>query len=227
MDQQARTAVFCFLFLLAAPAYATNGADYRARYNIPNANAKLVDNQGNGFDPLYGVRNFRSVLNGVYYRGGANNYYNKHLKRDNQNPLPDEGLTNLCEEGFSTAIYLYDTRYSTAPHQVSCRMANGQSNQLEYKQLSILSASNTELQSLLQSMLDHVRNPALGPIYSHCWNGWHASGLTAAYTLRQFCGFTGDEAVQYWNSNTDGTMARATKAFALAFAPFSRLPEWT
>lgn len=61
---------------------------------------KLVDNTGEGYDALYGTRNVRAVLNGVYYRGGANNYYNKHLKRKNSNPLPDEGLLHLCEEGF-------------------------------------------------------------------------------------------------------------------------------
>jgi hypothetical protein len=42
------------------------------------------------------------------------------------------------------------------------------------------------------------------PMLVHCWNGWHASGITSALVLRQFCGINGDEAVAYWNCNTDG-----------------------
>jgi hypothetical protein len=98
--------------VISNPAFATQGSEYRTRYRLSDARQKLVDNQGNGFSLLYGTRNFRSVLNGVYYRGGANNYYHKTNKRDNMNPLPTDGLQNLCEEGFSTALYLYSANYS-------------------------------------------------------------------------------------------------------------------
>ena len=43
-----------------------------------------------------------------------------------------------------------------------------------------------------------------GPIYMHCWNGWHASGLASALALRQFCGMNSKDAVSYWDKNTDG-----------------------
>ena len=62
---------------------------------------KIVDNRGDGFDDLYGTRNLRPILHGVAYRGGANNYYHKTNKRKNNNPLPKDGLQNLCTEGFS------------------------------------------------------------------------------------------------------------------------------
>jgi hypothetical protein len=222
----ARTAVLAVLGLFVNSAMAVNGSDHRGRYAFRDASQKLIDNHGNGFDLLYGTRNVRSVLNGVYYRGGANNVYNRHHKRNNSNPLPDEGLQNLCEEGFSTAIYLYTTNYNTAPHQVTCRMNDGSTNKLVYKQVSILSASSNTLHSVLALMLEHIRNPRLGPIYAHCWNGWHASGLTATYALRQFCGFSAEQGVAYWNTNTDGNNGSAYNSVRTKirnFRPFADL----
>lgn len=43
-----------------------------------------------------------------------------------------------------------------------------------------------------------------GPLYGHCWNGWHASGYVASITLKQFCGYTDQQALDYWIKNTDG-----------------------
>ena len=43
-----------------------------------------------------------------------------------------------------------------------------------------------------------------GLLYAHCWNGWHASGIIAALALKQFCGWSNDDAVAYWIRNTDG-----------------------
>jgi hypothetical protein len=181
------------------------GVVYRQRYTLANASQKLVDNQGDGRGDLYGVRNFRAVLNGVYYRGGANNAYNKQgEKRGNSNPLPNGGLKNLCEEGFTQAIYLYPTNFSSAAKTTRCRTYNNEENVLNYAQISPLSYRRDDQKKLLTLINDHIRNPRLGPIYDHCWNGWHASGFVAAITLRQFCGFSADQAVAYWNVNTDG-----------------------
>jgi len=69
----------------------------------------ITDNFGDKFPQLYGTRNMRVVLHGVVYRGGANNVYNKFNKRDNKNPLPEQGLENLLKE-VSTAIYLYNNQ---------------------------------------------------------------------------------------------------------------------
>lgn len=203
-DFCSRVLVAAGLIFVSVSVHATNGGAHRERYPLVDAKQKLVDNRGNGFENLYGTRNFRAVLNGVYYRGGANNAYHRTNKRNNQNPLPNDGLQNLCEEGFSTAIYLYSNNYSTAPKTVNCVMNDGTANRLEYKQVSVLSLNNAQIIDLMALILDHVRNPAKGPIYAHCWNGWHASGATAAYALRQFCGFNADQAVAYWNQNTDG-----------------------
>src|SRR5688572_20250145 len=56
------------------------------RYGLPSATRKLVDNRGNGYENLYGTRNFRSVLANRLYRGGANNSYNRYGSRSNTNP---------------------------------------------------------------------------------------------------------------------------------------------
>lgn len=168
------------------PIRGVVGEIYRQRYVLPKASAKLVDNHGNGDSRLYGTRNFRAVLNGVFYRGGGNNYYNKHAHRSNMNPLPEEGLENLCEEGFGVAVYLYSANYRSAPKTTLCRTFQGNENSLSYLQISPLDSGNGSVEQIHDLIYAHVRNPRLGPIYTHCWNGWHASGFVAATVLRQF-----------------------------------------
>lgn len=202
--QYCRYLAILVLFSSQAFANLDDAEKFRRRYPLATAKAKLVDNYGNDFEPLYGVRNFRAVLNGVYYRGGANNAYHRSDKRGNQNPLPEDGLLNLCTEGFATAIYLYAANFETASHSVDCRTADGTSNRLNYIQLSILSASKSEIYELLRLIRYHLRGDGVGPLYAHCWSGWHASGLASAYTLRQFCGFSASQAIKYWNENADG-----------------------
>lgn len=183
---------------------AAPGEAHRERYNLRSAADKLTDNYGNGHDQLYGTRNMRAVLSGVYYRGGANNVYNRYHKRSNMNPLPAQGLENLCAEGFSHAVYLYERNFGSAPKTIRCRTRSGEENTLRYLQISPLEFNQRDLTELHTMIHEHIRNERLGPIYAHCWNGWHSSGYLAATALRQFCGFTAKQAVDYWNQNTDG-----------------------
>lgn len=176
---------------------------YLQRYALPDIYTKLVDDQGNGYDELYGVRNFREVIPGLVYRGGANNVYDKNGKRSNTNPLPTEGLDNLCMEGFATSYYLYSTNYSKEPHSVKCTPRGSGSGMFDYEQQSVL-LHTSAVTTILQQVADTIAGNTSGPIYVHCWNGWHASGFISSLILRQFCGFTGDQAVNYWNKNTDG-----------------------
>lgn len=179
------------------------GETHRIRYPLKNASQKLVSDSGKGPATLYGTRNFRSVINGIYYRGGANNLYFKP-KRDNRNPLPEKGLENLCQEGFSQAVYFYSTNFSKASKQIKCKTFDGNENTLHYAQISPLAYRESDIRTLHGMIFERVRNPRLGPVYGHCWNGWHASGYVAATALRQFCDFTAEEAIAYWNLNTDG-----------------------
>ena len=209
----------------APPPREIVGAAYRRRYPVKTALDKLVTNHGNGFDDLYGTRNVRAVLNGVYYRGGANNAFHRDGKRHNSNPLPADGLANLCREGFSAALYLYPTRYDTAPERETCRTHEGDDGHLEYGQISVLRGRRDDIRQILANVHDHIQRPELGPIYVHCWNGWHASGYAAAATLRQFCGFTVDQAIRYWNLNTDGANGRGYEKVRDLIRGFTPFPE--
>ena len=86
---------------------------YKAKFEINCATEKATNNKGEGLEILYGTRNFRSILHGVAYRGGGNNYYHRSNKRGNKNPLPQDGLNNLLEQNFSNIVYLYKTNWET------------------------------------------------------------------------------------------------------------------
>lgn len=203
------------------------GELYRARYPLARASEKLISEKGEGPETLFGTRNLRAVLNGVYYRGGANNKYLKPVRRANSNPLTDIGLRNLCKEGYTQAIYFYETNFDQAPHEVRCKTFRGQENVLAYSQVSPLRYRDSDLRNLLEMIHKHVRNPQSGPIYGHCWNGWHASGYVAAAALRQFCGFSGEEAVAYWNQNTDGNDGKNYDRLRKRLREFVPSPELT
>ncbi|MEY4615231.1 MAG: hypothetical protein RJB66_191 [Pseudomonadota bacterium] len=202
---------------------------YQRRYPLKNTSEKFVDNQGEGFEELYGARNFRAVLNGVMYRGGANNKYNKYGRRDNRNPLPEMGLKNFCQEGFGKVYYMYSTNYDKKQSVIRCNSERSskpsQNHQMDYKQLGPWEQKNQY--QLLKVVYDSIMNPQEGPVYFHCWNGWHASGLISALTLRQFCDFSGDEAVRYWDQNTDGNndlkAYEAYRQMIRSFSPFQDL----
>lgn len=195
---------------------------WKSHYKKNEPYTKVTENRGTGYEDLYGTRNFRVVLHGVYYRGGANNSYHRDNPRDNMNPLPTDGLKNLCEEGFSAAIYYYGTNYSTAPKVVNCG-SGAEENTLNYRQKNALTTSNHP--AILQMLHDRIKGKLQGPIYGHCWNGWHASGLIAAISLRQFCDWTASEAKAYWRKNTDGNTNGYEKveAMVINFKPIIAL----
>ena len=112
------------------PKFTLSSDYYINRYNERDLLYKIVDNWGNGFDSLYGARNLRPILHGVAYRGGANNYFHKTNKRKNSNPLPNDGIQNLCQEGFSSSVYLYRTNFETAPPFKECNCVNGTKNEM-------------------------------------------------------------------------------------------------
>lgn len=172
---------------------------YQIRYALKSLSQKLIDNRGRGPKALFGTRNFRVVLPGVLYRGGANNVYLKH-PRSNINPLPTVGLKDLCKEDFSTAVYLYSEHFSRAPHYIVCKNSSHRLHSLNYKQY----AAAGENKKILGLVYKRIKGQLKGPIYTHCWNGWHSSGLISAMALKQFCGWSDAKADAYWTKNTDG-----------------------
>jgi hypothetical protein len=220
--------IFVFLLTLTSQAKAVGLGDVQAfhkKFGLDNAVEKLTDNRGNGFAGLYGTRNFRLVLDGVLYRGGANNMFHKLFKRHNHNPLPADGLQNLCQQGFDTAIYLYSLNFKTAPQTTSCRRPDGQIQTLNYLQINPFKPEG--LSKILELVHSRIMAKSDGPIYSHCWNGWHASGFVAASSLRQFCGVTAQDAIAYWDLATDGVnkdpIYEKVRAKIRSFKPDPRL----
>ena len=175
---------------------------YKNRYVETDLMYKVVDNFGNGFDSLYGARNMRPILHGVAYRGGANNYYHKDNARHNHNPLPDDGINNLCKEGFSGSVYLYRNNFDTAPVVKNCDCVNGAKNKMDYYQYDYF--DDKHVYEMVKMVYESAIDSTVGPVYMHCWNGWHASGFISAILLKQFCGFNDLDATAYWDLGTDG-----------------------
>lgn len=126
-----------------------------------------------------GVHDYREVLPGILYRGGA---YNK------RSPLNHGQLQALCEEGMGTAIYLYKTGFA-GPSKTTCAKGS-----MSYQSSSY---SGTGLNSIHQQIYDSIKSNH-EPIFVHCWYGIHATGLVAATSLMQFCNMPTEKAVQYW-----------------------------
>jgi len=169
---------------------------YKETFKIDCVIEKATDNKGNGQEILYGTRNFRSILHGIAYRGGGNNYYHRTNKRGNKNPLPQDGLNNLLNQGFSNIVYLYKTNWETAP-----RFVSDGTKKLDYYQLSGNDQESRD--SILEMVYQSIQNNELGPVYLHCWNGWHQSGYISAVLLKQFCGFSTLKSLHYWEDCAD------------------------
>ena len=204
------------------PEFVMTNEYYIERYKEKDLLTKIVDNRGDGFDDLYGTRNLRPILHGVAYRGGANNYYHKTNKRKNSNPLPKDGLQNLCTEGFSHSVYLYRTNWESVEKSKSCNCLNNTENKLTYSQFDYFEREH--IRQMMELIYESALNEHIGPIYLHCWNGWHASGFISAVILKQFCGFSDLDAVTYWDLGTDGANTspryNSIREKIMAFEPF-------
>jgi hypothetical protein len=139
---------------------------------------------------IAGVRNVKSVLSGVLYRGGG---------PGGMVPIGSSGLRALCEAGFGKAIYLYTEGFSGA-RTVSCTGPNGEPNAIRYETADYLS----EKRAILSDVRSRIMDATKGPVLVHCWNGYHASGEIAAVALIQFCGYAAADAKSYWMRNQVG-----------------------
>ena len=171
---------------------------YKNLYEVECVDDKITNNRGEGYESLYGTRNFRVILHGVAYRGGGNNYYHRTNKRSNKNPLPMDGLQNLLENKFSTSVSLYNVNFETSPSYLVNKETN---DTLKYFQLG--GNTSSELDSILMFSYNSIMNKEVGPVYLHCWNGWHQSGFVSAVLLKQFCGFSTETALHYWEDCAD------------------------
>jgi hypothetical protein len=129
--------------------------------------------------PFHGIRDYREVMPGVLYRGGANNGHN---------PLTQDQLSNLCEAGMGTAVYLYRTGFA-GPTTIHCSKGS-----LQYTYEGWEGAGRAAVH---QQIYDAIKNKSK-PVFIHCWNGIHATGAVAATALMQFCNVPRQKAVEYW-----------------------------
>jgi hypothetical protein len=186
----------CYTYLFAGDLERTVD-EYKKRYRLPDATSKLVDTRGNGYENLRGLRNVRVVLHGIVYRGGAKNPVNDRL-------LNKTALNNLCKEGFGKALYMYPKGFNDVEQTVfNCITHDGVENTLEYVSIPVFGFNGAGRQRILEEIYDYIIEEKSHPIYMHCWNGWHAAGLMSAIILRQYCGYSSQQAVSYWISTTD------------------------
>ena len=125
------------------------------------------------------IKNQQSVLGGALVRAG-----NKGMLQ-----LNDLQLVDLCEQGYSSAYFVYT---GATARTVSCSRGT----------ISYRSQSSSDPMPILASVLDGVRTGT--KTFVHCYNGAHASGIVAAVALRQFCGYAGDAAFDYWKGSMGG-----------------------
>jgi hypothetical protein len=132
----------------------------------------------------YGLDNFKIVMPGVLYRGGSSG---------DKLPLASSSLQALCNDGFSTAVYVYSRGESKKSQSIIC-----QKGQMDYVQHSW--DNPTEVHKI-HKILYQIITAHKGPMYVHCWYGMHASGYVAATALIQFCGLSNSQAINYWKSH--------------------------
>jgi hypothetical protein len=160
------------LLLLSSTAALASPPNGSLTKEIPGANKRYA-----------GIKNFKMVMPGVLYRGGGTG---------GKVPLGDAQLDALCADGFTSATYAYKTGWS-GPQSATC--GNNRIS-YDYRQWDNASA----LKSTLSEIHDIIRT-GQGAMYVHCWYGVHASGYVVSAALMQFCGYSADQAVAYWNSN--------------------------
>jgi hypothetical protein len=129
--------------------------------------------------PFHGIRDYREVMPGALYRGGAAN---------GRAPLNQSELDALCNAGMGTAYYLYSTGLR-GPSVTHCSKGD-----LDYS----FEGWEGKGRAIIHQQIYNTIKTKGKPVFVHCWNGIHATGAVAATALMQFCGISAQQAVQYW-----------------------------
>lgn len=162
---------------------------------------RMVDNKGRGDERFNGVRNFRVVLYDLLYRGGGNNLHLKDTipKYYLWNPMPLYALRQLKDQGFNQATYLYAHNFEYwYPEK---RLDSLKDENFTYK---CEPKANLYLSTFFNEVMNRANKLDSGKMLIHCWNGWHQAGMLSALTLMQFCDYSNETALKYWETCTDG-----------------------
>lgn len=165
----------------------------------------LIRNANQMNQSIKDLKNFKVVLPGVLYRGGNSS--------GGAVALTTKGLSVLCEKGFSQAVYMYPDAFAQAGSK-SCA--------IEYTTFGRAIRDRSKIEGFLKRVHDIIVNKK-GPLYVHCWNGWHASGEMAALALMQFCEWNGAKAADYWQANVGDKAYPSIQKRIQSFQPFNTL----
>jgi len=153
----------------------------------------------------FGLKNVREVMPGVLYRGGG---------EGGRQPISSGSMQNLCSYGFQSAYYVYRTGWG-GDHGVSC--GGGQTVYMS-KQWD----NSQQARAILTDIYNKIQTG--GKVYVHCWYGVHASGYIAAIALRQFCGYSAEQGVTYWDSAVPASIRyEKVQQMVRNFSPYSDL----
>ncbi|MFO0574334.1 MAG: hypothetical protein U1A78_10060 [Polyangia bacterium] len=123
----------------------------------------------------------------------------------------EPALAHLCETGWKRVYSLYGEHTTQAGprnqnmlrHGRDLRTCQSERGQRILEWRSAPSARMRSLPAIFADVLESVRSPDKGPVLVHCWNGLHYAGMVSALALRQFCGFTAEQAEAYWRANAN------------------------
>ena len=146
---------------------------------------------------IAGVVNLKTVLPGFVYRGGSSYQV--------EGPLSETALVNLCEAGFSSAIYAYPTKGGFQQHSVPCSKGT-----LEYYGYS---GENSIGRGKAMDVIAAAIQNLSGPVFVHCWNGLHSSGNFSGSALMTFCDESFSQAAAYWDANAGSPAAKKGSKF--------------
>ena len=185
--------IIAILFLLVSQ-YSWSQTKYPDRFGLDSIQTKLINNKGQGYDSIYGCRNFRVILKNLVYRGGNNNPLSV------QNPLTLRTINDLKKNDFEDIIYLYSRNFEKF-YPIE-RLDSLKQEGVNY--VCAPSLDSATILNVLSQIHEKANSENPGLTYLHCWNGWHQSGWLSAMTLIQFCDYSNELALKYWTLNTDG-----------------------
>lgn len=84
------------------------------------------------------------------------------------------------------------------PKTIKCKTSDGRQNEIKYSRYNF---RPLEDKHKFVDLIYNVIGERKGPVFVHCWNGWHATGEMAAISLMQFCNYSGKQAGEYWKAN--------------------------
>ena len=114
----------------------------------------------------------------------------------NRKAFSDATLKDLCEEGYTLAIFTYS---GARERTVTC----GGGRSIHYK-----SSRWENPTSIVNAVAEDVREG--GRAIVHCWYGVHASKFAASAALTKLCGFSGSQAATYFrNGIPKGSLSQA------------------